>query len=313
MSTYPSRVPAVIDPFTNESIPEYQRVAAAFLASYRNVSTRTNYAQALKAWFAWCVEVRGIDPLRDVQRPHIELWLRVLEDQEGKAPRTIAGRCNALSGYYRTAELDGWRGDDPMGHVKRPRIDRVSSTEAPSRTELHAMLKCAEAHSMRDLAALCLLGLNGLRVGELVAIDIEDMLVERGYKLITVRRAKTDRVQRVPLSYRAAWAVEGTVGDRTEGPLFVSAWSGNRLTRGDVQRLVKKYAREAGIHRKRITPHSLRHAFVTLSLNAGVSPRDVQHSAGHTDPRSTAYYDRKREDHTTNATHALTAFVEGAD
>lgn len=309
----PDRLPAVIDPFTSETIPEYERVAMAFLASYRNVQTRTNYGQALKAWFGWCVEVRGIDPLRDVKRPHIELWLRVMEEQQGLAPRTVAGRCNALSGYYRTAVLDGWRDDSPMTYIKRPRIDRVSSTEAPNRTELHAMLKAAEAHSMRDLAILCLLGLNGLRVSEVVGIDIEDMQVERGYKLITVRRAKTDRVQRVPLAYRASWAVEATVGDRTEGPLFVSKWSGERIGRGDVQRLVKGYAKKAGIHRKRISPHSLRHAFVTLSLNAGVSPRDVQHSAGHTDPRSTSYYDRKREDHTTNATHSLTAFVEGAE
>lgn len=199
-----------------------------------------------------------------------------------------------------------------MTYIKRPRIDRVSSTEAPGRTELHAMLKCAEGHCMRDLAILCLLGLNGLRVSEVVGIDIEDMDVERGYKIIVVRRAKTDRVQKVPLSYRAAWAVEATLENRTSGPLFVSHWSGDRLSRGDVQRLTKKYAKEAGI-RKRITPHSLRHAFVTLSLNAGVSPREVQHSAGHTDPRSTMYYDRKRDDHTTNATHNLTAFIEGAE
>lgn len=302
----------VVDPFTSETVPRYQRVALAFLASYRNEHTRTGYEQSLRAWFAWCLD-RGLDPLADVKRPHIETWLRFMEERQGLALRTIAGRCNALSGYYRIAVCDGFRDDSPMAFVKRPRIERLSSTAAPSRTELHTMLKLAEAHSIRDLAILCLLGLNGLRVSEVVGIDIEDMEVERGYKLVTVRR-KFDRVQRIPLAYRAAWAVEETVAGRTNGPLFVSKRNPDaRLSRNDVGRLVKDYAKKAGIVKKRITPHSLRHAFVTLSLNAGVKARDVQHSAGHTDPRSTSYYDRKREDHTTNATHSLTAFVEGAD
>jgi integrase/recombinase XerD len=302
----------LVDPFTSPEVPTYQRVRLAFLASYRNENTRTNYDLGLRAWFDWCL-TRGLDPLEDVSRPHIETWLRFMEERQGLAARTIAGRCNALSGYYRIAVCDGYRADTPMAFVKRPRIERLSSTDAPSRTELHAMLKLAEAHSMRDLAILCLLGLNGLRCSEVVGIDIEDIEVERGYKLITIRR-KFDRVQRIPLAYRAAWAVEETIGGRTNGPLFVSMRNPDaRIGRGDVQRMVKGYARKAGIVKKSISPHSLRHAFVTLSLNAGVSPRDVQHSAGHTDPRSTSYYDRKRTDHTTNATHTLTAFVEGAD
>jgi integrase/recombinase XerD len=301
----------VLDPFTDENIPEYQRVALAFLASYRNLTTRKNYAATLKIYFEWC-HGRNLEPLREVKRPHIELWMRVMEEQQGLAKRTIAGRMNALAGYYKTAVMDGYIEASPMQWIKRPRIERLSSTNAPSRTELHAMLKAAEEHSWRDLAILCLLGLNGLRVSELVGIDIEDIEVQRGYKLITVRR-KFDKVQKIPLAYRAAWAVEQVVDGRVTGPLFVSRWNPDkRLDRNDVGRLVKKYAKAAGVT-KRLSPHSLRHAFVTLSLNAGVSPRDVQHSAGHTDPRSTAYYDRKRDDPATNATHSLTAFVEGAD
>lgn len=64
--------------------------------------------------------------------------------------------------------------------------------------------------------------------------------------------------------------------------------------------------------KKRISPHSFRHAFVTLSLDCGVSERDIQNSTGHADPRMISYYDRNRESLARNATHALTAYVAGA-
>ena len=296
----------------DESIPEWRIVAAAFLGSYRNPKTRQNYANGLKAWFAWCRQ-HGLDPLRSVKRPHIEMWMRQMEEVDGLAMRTICGRLNAISGYYRTAVMDGYIEGSPVTYVKRPRIERVSSTNYLTRVELGRVLEEAEKKRPRDVAILCLLGLNGLRCSEVVGIDIEDMGRERGYKTILVHR-KGDKTQTIPLSPRTQWAIEQTVGDRTSGPLFTSLRTpGKRITPRDIQGMVKRYAKLAKVPpTKRISPHSFRHSFVTLSLDAGVSTRDVMNSAGHSDPRMTSYYDRNRESLAHNATHQLTAFVEGA-
>ncbi len=63
---------------------------------------------------------------------------------------------------------------------------------------------------------------------------------------------------------------------------------------------------------KRITPHSLRHTFVTMALDAGQAERDIAISTGHCDTRMVAYYDRGRENISRNSTHAVSAWVEGA-
>lgn len=294
-----------------QAAPDWQVCAASFLSSYRNANTRNNYAIALKAWFTWC-RSHQLDPLKSVRRTHIQLWMREMEELEGKSVHTVVHRLNALSGYYRTAVLDGYIEGSPCAYIRRPRIERVSKTAYLTRVELGQIIELAEKRSSRDCAIVCLLGLNGLRVSEVVGIDVEDISRERGYKTIFVRR-KGDKTQTIPLSPRTSWAIEQLVDGRTGGPLFESMRTpGKRLSRGDVQRLVKRYAEWAGIRGKSISPHSFRHSFVTLSLDAGVSARDVQNSAGHADARMTSYYDRNRESLARNATHQLTAFVEGA-
>lgn len=305
----PDRLPVTLDPFTSEELPEYQRVAAKFLISYRNEQTRTNYAQALNAWFEWCVN-KGLDPLHAITRSHIEFWLRYQEDTLGLAPRTIAGRCNALSGYYKTAVMDGHIEGSPMVWVKRPRIERKSSTNHLTGPELARIIERAAKTRVRDEAMFCLLGYNGLRVGELLSINVENLDRMKGFRTVTFTR-KGGTTQTLPLAQRTAWAVERWVGERNEGPLFTSLWDPEkRLSRGDVARLCKRYAKDVGI-KKRISPHSFRHSFITLALDAGVHQRDVQRSAGHADARMTAYYDHGSSGMAKDATFGVAAHVEG--
>jgi integrase/recombinase XerD len=83
------------------------------------------------------------------------------------------------------------------------------------------------------------------------------------------------------------------IGERTGGPVFLAA-DGRRLDRHGAGRIVRKAARRAGIA-KTVTPHTLRHAFITAArLDAGVPLRDVQEAASHADPRTTMWYDRAR-------------------
>lgn len=83
------------------------------------------------------------------------------------------------------------------------------------------------------------------------------------------------------------------------------------MNRAAATRAVRRLAKRAGIT-KRISPHSLRHAFVTNALDAGVPIRDVQFAARHSDPRQTVKYDRARGNLDRHAVHTLTAYVAGA-
>lgn len=283
-----------------------RQVADDFLFSYRNPQTRDNYAQGLKSWFAFCLKA-GVDPL-EAQRSLIEKYVLWSEEIDGKARRTVAGRFSAIKGFYRRAVLDGVLDKDPCYLLKAPSVPRKTTTNDLTRVELVRILKMAQSRSVRDYAALCLLGYNGLRVSELVGIDIEHFGRDRGFYVVTVTR-KGGGVQTLALSQETAWAVERCIGDRTSGPLLTSKRTpGKRMTRADVQSMVKRYAKWAGIAR-RIHPHSFRHTFITQSLNAGASAREVQVAAGHADGRMTSYYDHGSQNRGKEATHTLTAYI----
>jgi integrase len=196
-----------------------------------------------------------------------------------------------------------------MLNVRRPRVERISTTQGLSRTEFADMLRAVESMAPRDHALICLLGLNGLRVSETCALQIEELGHHKGQRTAYLNR-KGGKVQTVPMSHRTAWAVSTATGDRTEGPLLITR-NGTQLDRRGAARIVGRVARRAGIT-KRITPHSLRHTFVTMALDAGQAERDIAISTGHSDTRMVAYYDRGRDNISRNSTHAVSAWVEGA-
>jgi integrase/recombinase XerD len=143
-------------------------------------------------------------------------------------------------------------------------------------------------------ALISLLALNGLRVSEATGAGIEALGVERGHRTLVVTR-KGGKVVTVPLAPRTARAIDLAAGERSEGPVFLSA-DGRRLDRHGAGRIVRRVARRAGIT-KPVGPHTLRHAFITAALDAGVPLRDVQEAASHADPRTTMRYDSSRELH----------------
>ena len=121
---------------------------------------------------------------------------------------------------------------------------------------------------------------------------------------------KGGKVVTVPLAPRTARAIDLAVGERSEGPVFLSA-DGRRLDRHGAGRIVRRVAHRAGIT-KPAGPHTLRHAFITAALDAGVPLRDVQEAASHADPRTTMRYDRARGTLDRHATYIVAAYVAGA-
>ncbi len=120
-------------------------------------------------------------------------------------------------------------------------------------------------------------------------------------------RRKGNRRTTAPLTAGVLVALDALIGDRTEGPIFVTA-TGTALDRVAAWRIVRRLARQAGIaHPERISPHSMRATFITTALDEGVPLRDVQDSVGHADPRTTRGYDRSRNNLSRHATYKVAA------
>ena len=197
----------------------------------------------------------------------------------------------------------------PAAHVRRPRLDYESPATGLDRNEVGALLVAAGLAGARDHALISLLALNGLRVSEAIGAAIENLGLERGHRTLRILR-KGGKVVTIPLAPRTARAIDLAVGERCEGPIFVGT-DGRPIDRHAAGRIVRRIARRAGIA-KRVGPHTLRHAFITAALDAGVPLRDVQEAASHADPRTTMRYDRARVSLDRHATYVVATFLAGA-
>ena len=298
----PSTALATIQPaFTNA-----ERLAlAGYLAGYRGL-TRDAYALDLRQFTTWC-RTRSL-ALFAVRRADIESFARDLK-AKGRARATVTRRPCTIAGFYKYAVEEELIDHSPAAHVRRPRLDYESHAVALDRNELGALLVAAGLGPPAEHALISLLALNGLRVSEATGADIEHLGLERGHRTLTITR-KGGKVVTIPLAPRTARAIDLAIGERTGGPVFQAA-DGRRLDRHSAGRVVRKVARRAGIG-KAVTPRTLRHAFITAALDAGVPLRDVQEAASHADPRTTTRYDRARGSLDRHATYIVAAYVAGA-
>ncbi len=297
-------MPALVTPeFDSFNV---RQAIAGFLAGYGD-TTRAAYSLDLKQWLQWC----NNHDLRvfDVRRAHIELFARSLE-QDGKARATVARRLSTVAGFYRYCFEEQLIPVSPAAHVRRPRLDYESNATGLDRNELGMFLVQAGLAGGRDHALACLLALNGLRISEALNADIQHLGLERGHRTLTITR-KGGKIVTIPLAPRTARAIDLCVSEREEGPIFLNHDATRRLDRHAATRIVKRLAKNGGID-KSISPHSLRHSFITAALDAGVALRDVQEAASHADPRTTMRYDRARRSLDRHATYIVATYLAGA-
>jgi len=292
--------------WSDSDLASLGKVVAGFLAGFGE-STRKAYALDVRQWIQWC---RG-HHLRvfEAKRAYIELYARWLEER-GRARATVARRLSTITGFYRYCVEEELIPRSPATHIRRPKLNYESNAVGLDRNELGMFLVQAGLSGGRDHALACLLALNGLRVSEALNSDIEDLGLERGHRTLTITR-KGGKIVTIPLAPRTARAIDLYVGERSEGPIFVNRDGTHRLDRHAATRIVKRLAKHAGIDKK-ISPHSLRHSFITAALDAGVALRDVQEAASHADPRTTMRYDRARQSLDRHATYIVSTFVAGA-
>lgn len=280
-----------------------EQVTEAWLANRRlSEHTRAAYRRDVAGWLGWCAE-RDLDPL-SASFLDVNAYARTLEStldpRTGRrlAAATVARKLSGLSSWYAfLAKLRAVEAN-PVGGADRPHVSRDhSATVGLSAGEVAALLAAAQARTgstaARDRAAVVLLADLGLRVGELCSLDVGDLGVERGHRVVRFV-GKGGRARRRALTPGATAALDAYLDGRADGPLFVTA-TGGRLDRHAVFRLVRRLARDAGLPGwARLSPHSLRHAFATTARDEGVPLEDVQDAMGHADPRTTRRYDRDR-------------------
>jgi integrase/recombinase XerD len=214
--------------------------------------------------------------------------------RRGKSGATVVRTLASLKCFYSFLLSLGIVAVNPAKSVTLPKVERKLPKVLTGK-EVELLLeqpKCADIKGYRDRAMLELLYATGLRVSELIALNINDVSLSAGF----VKCAGTSRERIIPV-YAAAIKALGEyiknardrmVEDINEKALFVNM-NGERITRQGFWKIVKHYQEMAGIQ-KDITPHTLRHSFAAHLLENGADLRSIKEMLGHADISSTQVY-----------------------
>jgi integrase/recombinase XerD len=222
-------------------------------------------------------------------------WLRATPNAHGStyAPRSIARTVAAVRGFHRFLVAEGLTSTDPASDLSAPRLPR-NLPRALTVPQIDALLGAPSGDGpavLRDRALLELLYSAGLRISELVALDVDDV----DLTLRTVRCLGKGRKERiVPFGRPAARAVDALVTQgrpalHASGPWLLCNQRGGRLTRQGAWKIVKAHAEAVGLG-KVVSPHTLRHSFATHLLDGGADVRVVQELLGHASVNTTQIY-----------------------
>ena len=251
------------------------------------------YARDLRRYLAHLAS-EGIGGWASVGRAEIQAHLADLV-RAGLSPRSQARALSAIRSLHRLLAAERIAPSDPADEIDSPRPGRRLPSLL-SRDEVERLLAAPDprtAGGRRDRAMLELLYATGLRVSELVSLQLNDVNLETR---VLVARGKGNKERLVPVGAPAAEAVkaylatarEPLLRGRRSRDLFVTP-RGGRMTRQGFAKALGRWARAAGL-RRRISPHKLRHSFATHLLEGGADLRAVQAMLGHADVSTTQIY-----------------------
>ena len=274
---------------------------ADYIADYCRYLTEEKHAQAntinsyvrdLSQFQAWLM-ADGVTDLRKVRKEDVGAYLQHMSG-EGKSPATITRSTASIRSFYNYLMRDGTVKANPAKSITAMKVER-KYPEILTNKEVELFLeqpKCVNEKGFRDHAMLELLYATGIRVSELIGLNVDDVNLTVGF----IRCTSHNKERIIPLYATAVKALREymesirprIVASRDEPALFVNM-NGERMSRQGFWKIIKYYQEKAEIN-KDITPHTLRHSFAAHLLENGADLRSIQQMLGHSDISSTQVY-----------------------
>ncbi len=281
-----------------------QKEIDSFISYLHNIkqsstNTQMSYQRDLKKFMAFC-ETRGITSVSQLKAQDLEAYVNVMGEEQFK-PATVSRNIASLKAWVHFLQEEGVLQEDISSSLKVPKIEK-KIPEIMSMNEVGTLLEQPSGDNpkeIRDKAMLELLYATGIRVTELISLNLEDLNLQMNY--ITCKDGSKERM--IPFGPKARSALlqyiesarEKMILDGESHVLFVNC-SGKAMSRQGFWKLIKYYAKKAGITAD-ITPHTLRHSFAAHLVENGADLKSVQEMLGHSDISTTQIYANMNHNH----------------
>lgn len=257
-----------------------------------SANTISSYLRDIRQFDLWLKANEGIDVV-DATQLNISTFLAQLE-KDGRTPATLSRSLASLKNFYAYVVSSGFLEKTPVMDIHVNRGEK-KLPQILSGREIELLLQqpaCVDAKGYRDKAMLELMYATGIRVTELISLDIDDVNLEQGI----IKCSTTKKARIIPLYPAALKALSQYIREvrdsmlavPSERALFVNV-GGARMSRQGFWKILKYYQSAAHIE-KEITPHTLRHSFAVHLLENGADIGSLQELMGHSDISSTQMY-----------------------
>lgn len=264
-------------------------------------NTIAAYQNDLNQFFQYLQEEdENLESWADVKKGMITGYISHLKNSDTYASSTVARKVAATKSFFHFLVAKGDIKEDPTITLDSPKVKkRLPKAISPAEIDrlLQAPVHESGPKAQRDLALLEMLYASGMRVTELVSLNLADIELENSTGQVRVKGKKPNARERViPISGSAVEAIkhyikngrEQLVHDPNEDALFLNN-RGQRLTRQGLWLIIKHYVETVGISTQ-VTPHTLRHSFAAHKLSQGKSLQDIQKLLGHANISTTQVY-----------------------
>ncbi|GIP33057.1 tyrosine recombinase XerC [Paenibacillus sp. J2TS4] len=273
-----------------------------YMEAEKNASEHTlnHYSKDLDQ-FSQFLHEQGIDGPASVSYLNVRMFLAKLNERE-YAKRSVSRKLSALRTFYTYLLREGLVETSPFSYIRTPKQDK-KLPQFLYVEQMEALLHTpdpATPTGLRDRAIMELLYASGIRVSELVRLDLASIDLNNGIALVF---GKGSKERYVPIGEPAVHAIRVyieqarsiLVKEDEETALFVN-YTGGRLTDRSIRRMLDKYITQvAGV--QHVSPHTFRHSFATHMLEAGADLRTVQELLGHVNLSTTQIYTHVTKDH----------------
>lgn len=274
----------------------YVKEYTSFMTDIRHKSLNTveSYKRDVTQYISY-LDGTGVTDISSTTKTTVLSYLLYLQ-KEGRASSTVSRTLASLRSYYLFMMQNGVVKSNPTSNLEAPHVEK-KIPKILSGEEVELLLeqpKNCDNKGIRDKAMLELLYATGIRVSELINLDVSDVNVPMSF--VRCKGGKKERI--IPMGHQAKDALENYINnvrkymvkDENETALFVNC-SGARLSRQGFWKLIKYYQHIAGIETD-MTPHTLRHSFAAHLLENGADLHSIQEMMGHADISSTQVYSR---------------------